>query len=501
MVDSTTAVSQDSSATSAQGSDTYDTRETHSAFLVFAGSRVYKIKKPIRTGFLDFRSSASRRTACEREFELNSRFSPDVYHGVAELSDPRGGAPEPVLVMDRLPDTRRLAFLARHDEDLSDAVTEVARIVARAHSRSEHSDRIDREGSREALRERWSKNIAETVALVDDPIDAGSLDEIGTLVGDYLSGRAALFRARIADRRIVDGHGDLLADDIFVMPDGVRILDCLDFDDSLRFVDSLDDACCLAMDMEYCGRADLSKLFMTTFIATSRDDPPPSLAHHYVAYRAFVRAEVAAIRHTQGDPSASVEARVHTELALAHLRSAEVTLTIIGGLPGSGKTTIAAGVAHLAAAVVLSSDVIRKQLAGLDPLTNCSSPFCEGLYAPSTTERTYDVILRRAREALEKGQSVIIDASWNSAALRQRAVHVADDTQSRLVELECHAPPSVSTSRIAAREHSASDATAEVYHSMSRARHPWPTATVIDTGFLPETAVAEAVDAIRHAAT
>ncbi len=476
----------------------YAARETHSAFVVFVGTRVYKIKKPIRIGFLDFRTVDSRRQACEREFELNSRFAADVYHGVTELADPRGGVSEPVLVMDRLPDTRRLASLAHAGDDLRGAVADVARIVARVHSRSEHNERIDHEGSGEALLDRWSENIAETLSMADNPINVESMDEIGNLVDTFLAGRAALFQGRVAEGRIVDGHGDLLADDIFAMPDGVRILDCLDFDDRLRFVDSLDDACCLAMDLEFCGREDLAGLFLETFIALSKDNPPPSLVHHFIAYRAFVRAEVAAIRHAQGDVSASIEARAHAELAVAHLRSAEVTLTIIGGLPGSGKTTITSGIARILPAVVLSSDVVRKQLAGLDPMTNCPSDFCEGLYSPTTTERTYDVIVQRARDALEQGHSVIIDASWNAATLRERAQRVAEQTNSRLIELECHAPPSVSTSRIAGRGRNASDATVAVYHSMSQCRDSWPTAVVIDTGYLPETAVSEAVSAIRH---
>ncbi len=133
----------------------------------------------------------------------------------------------------------------------------------------------------------------------------------------------------------MDGHGDLLAEDIFCLDDGPRILDCLDFDDQLRWLDGLDDAAFLAMDLERLGRPRRWRSSSSAAYAEYSGDPAPaSLRHHYVAYRAFVRAKVACLRVAQGDPQRRLEARRLADIALRHLRAGAVTLVLIGGLPG-----------------------------------------------------------------------------------------------------------------------------------------------------------------------
>ena len=132
---------------------------------------------------------------------------------------------------------------------------------------------------------------------------------------EFLAGREQLFAQRISQGRIVDGHGDLICDDIFCLDDGPRILDCLDFDDRLRYVDGLDDICFLAMDLERLGASDLAGLLVRMYADFAGDPAPPALRHHYIAYRAFVRVKVDCLRHTQGDASAAGEARTHADIA------------------------------------------------------------------------------------------------------------------------------------------------------------------------------------------
>lgn len=150
-----------------------------------------------------------------------------------------------------------------------------------------------------------------------------------------------MFAERIRAGRVVDGHGDLLADDIFCLDDGVRILDCLEFDDRLRWLDGLDDACFLAMDLERLGLPDLARRFTSWYAEYSGDPAPESLRHHYVAYRAFVRAKVACLRARAGDGQAAAEAWQLAGMTLGHLRAGAVSLVLVGGLPGTGKTTLA----------------------------------------------------------------------------------------------------------------------------------------------------------------
>ena len=161
------------------------------------------------------------------------------------------------------------------------------------------------------------------------------------LVDAYLSGRAALFAARIDGGHVVDGHADLLADDIFCLPDGPALLDCLEFDDRLRYVDVIDDAAFLAMDLEYLGRPDLAEFFLDRYRELSGDDAPDSLRHFYVAYRAVVRAKVDCVRLTQGHPEAAADAQRHLAIAAEHLSRGAVRLVVVGGAPATGKTTVA----------------------------------------------------------------------------------------------------------------------------------------------------------------
>ena len=129
----------------------------------------------------------------------------------------------------------------------------------------------------------------------------------------------------------------MLADDIFCLNDGPRILDCLEFDDDLRAVDAIDDAAVLAMDLERLGAPDAAEDFLNAFLEFSGILGPVSLVHHYIAYRAVMRAKVAAIRAEQGDSAAAEQAELLCSLGLAHLRLGEPIMTLVGGLPGTGK--------------------------------------------------------------------------------------------------------------------------------------------------------------------
>ena len=477
-------------------------RETHTGCVVLLGDMAYKMKKPVRTGFLDFGTAEARHAALLREWQLNARFSPDAYVGIAYLADAAAGTPEPLLQMRRQDDAHRLSTLARSGADLAPQMQAIATLLADAHKRTPRPSNPDATGSAEALRARWHRNVAEAYAGPSTVIDPEVLDSITSLADTYLAGRGALFSARIAAGRIVDGHGDLIAQDIFCGSDGVTILDCLDFDDSLRHVDALDDACFLAMDLEHHGRPDLAEEFLAAFTAATGDrEAPPSLRHHFMAYRAFVRAEVATIRVGQGDRSAATLATDHAEQCLDHLRAGQVRVVVVGGLPGSGKSTVAEGIGDRRDCLVLSSDVIRKQLVGLDPLHSARSAFATGLYSPEMTERTYDVLLRRAHIALDHGRSVVLDATWRNTAARVRARHLAAETDAVLTEIECVAPESMSSVRMTTRPPTASDADREVYAAMARNWPRWESAAMVDTSGLPEDAIGHALSVLDRAPT
>ena len=475
-----------------------ETRETHCAGLVLVGDYAYKFKKPVDFGFLDFTTPEKRAATCRRELELNRRFSPDVYLGLADLVLPDGGH-EPIVVMRRMPEERRLSTLIGRGDDVRSDLRRLARQLAAVHSLSERGPHIDEEAGLDHLRARWEASFAQVRGFAPAIVEPAALDEVQRLTRRFLDGRRALFDRRIAEGCAVDGHGDLMADDVFCLEDGPRALDCLEFDDKLRYLDRIDDASFLAMDLERVGAADLGAAFLGWYAEYSGDPAPPSLVHHYIAYRALVRAKVACLRAEQGGHEAE-QARRLLHCAQQHLAAGNVTLTLVGGPPGTGKSTLAAALADRLGMVVLSSDRIRKELSGIDPESSASSGLHAGTYDAEHTARTYAEMLHRARLLLELGESVVLDASWGSAHHRAAARDVATSTVSDMKELACSAPRSVVLGRIASRAgaaHVVSDADAAVAVALADSHEPWPEALVVDTQGPLSRSVDVAVDLVR----
>jgi aminoglycoside phosphotransferase family enzyme/predicted kinase len=471
--------------------------ETHTAVLLFMGDRVYKVKKPVDLGFLDYTTVEARRTACDSEVVLNSRFAPDVYLDVGEFRGPDVPAAEPVVVMRRMPDERRLSRLVREGAPVDDALRAVARLLAARHADAPRGPQIDAEGTRDALWQRWQDSFGQVRTLVGDGARAADAAEAEHLVDRYLGGRKPLFDARIAQGRIVDGHGDLMAEDIFCLDDGPRVLDCLEFDDRLRHVDGLDDAAFLAMDLEQLDAQDAAAYFLARYSEYSADPAPPSLWHHYVAYRAFVRAKVSLIQASQGAPGAQAAAGRLLTATLRHLRTSAVTLVLVGGLPGSGKSTLSGALADRLGVTLLSSDRLRKELAGLPVEDPAPAAYGEGLYTPERTAGTYAALLDRASSLLSSGESVVLDATWTDEEQREAAVRAADGVGADLVALHCHAPEAVAAARLRTREPGASDAGPEVAAAMAARERQWPQAVAVDTGGALETAVSQALAVVR----
>src|SRR5215470_5751941 len=239
--------------------------ETHVSVLVFVGDRAYKLKKPVAMGFLDFSTREAREAACRREVELNRRLAPDVYLGVADVRGPDGRPCDHLVVMRRMPAERRLAALVRAGADVEDSVRRVARLVAAFHERAATSPEIAAAGSVASVRRNWEDNFEQMAPFVGAVLDAAVAARVRVLAERYLDGRGALFHQRTASGMVRDGHGDLLAEDVFLLDDGPRVLDCIEFDDRLRWGDVLADVAFLAMDLERLGSPGLAARFLDRY--------------------------------------------------------------------------------------------------------------------------------------------------------------------------------------------------------------------------------------------
>ncbi|MCP3973204.1 MAG: AAA family ATPase, partial [bacterium] len=450
--------------------------ETHISRLWFTPDRAYKLLKPVALGFLDHSTTEARLRAVDREFELNRRLSPDVYLGTADLVED-GQVVDRMLIMRRLPTSRRLSSIVSGPGGEA-ALRAAAKEIAAFHAGLDPLLDPVGIGTRDGLRAQWESSFEEISPGVGSVIDAAEFDAVRGMATRFLDYRKHLFDHRREEGHIRDGHGDLTAADIFILDDGPRILDCLAFDDGLRICDVLADIAFLVMDLHRLAGAAAAEQLMSLYDEFTGEVHPASLAHHYVAYRAHIRAKIEVIRHQQGKAEAASAARSYHALTLHHLERSRIRLILMGGGPGSGKTSLSQALADATGWALLDTDELRKDLAGLGHDQHRPAEPGEGIYDAATKDRTYAALVDHAASLIEAGHNVILDAAWTSATHRRATAEMAQRLGADLSEIDCHVPPDVAIARLTARgDNTTSDATPQIVTHLNSIHDPWPTAT------------------------
>lgn len=478
--------------------------ETHISLLFFVGDLVYKLKKPVRFPFVDQRTREARERLCHREVELNSRLAPDCYLGVASLVGPDGEPWDHLVLMRRMPEERRMsALVLAGDPRAAGVLDDLASLLAGLHRTADRSPLIDACATRSAVQARWEEIFEEVEPSVGTVLDAQDVDQVRRLAEQYLAGREPLFARRIERGAICDGHGDLMADDIFCLDDGPRVLDCIEFDETYRYVDVANDVAFLVMDLERLGAPELGERFVDAYEKCAGQALPRSLVDFYVAYRAMVRSMVGCLRTTQlsGEEAEAGTARSRDllELCHRHLRRAVPWLVAVGGLPGTGKSTVAQSLSDVLGAELIRSDVVRKEMVGIDPTTATAGGYQEGLYQPEMTGAVYAAMIERAEATLGMGQSVVVDASFSKVGQRAAVREAASRSAAGVVELRCVLDRATADHRMEARAATggdASDATTGVAAAMAEAFEAWAEAVEISTSGTPEKTAALAMAAL-----
>lgn len=481
-----------------------EVRPTLISQLFFAGERVYKQKRAVDLGYIDTREAAERERLCREEVRLNAPLAPGVHLGVVPFAlgddghlhvDGKGPVVEWAVAMRRLDAERMLARLIERDAVGEDDVEAIAALVARFHADCPTGAGVDEHGTPAAVERVVLDNLAGLAPFAAE-LDTRAWDERGALTPaahaflvaeaeGFLARERELLERRVREGRIRDGHGDLHAENLCRGEAGWIAFDRLEFSRALRCTDVAADLGFVAMDLDERGHPELAERLERAYVERSRDHELPRLSRFYRAYRALVRAKVAALttrRDSERRASLLDDARAHVHLALGY--ALEPALVLVGGLPGTGKSWLAPHLARPLRARVLQSDVVRKELAGIEPAASARAAYGAGLYTPEARARVYEVLRERAAADLRAGRSVVVDASFTRAAQRAPFAALAAELGLACLAVEAEAPLEVVRARLAeraARGTDASDADLEV-HLRARASHEPPAA---DEGLVP----------------
>jgi predicted kinase len=316
-------------------------------------------------------------------------------------------------------------------------LADIARALVRFHADAARGRHISSHATASSLGTRWKDLLSELERLGGNVVARDLIERVGRLASEYIGGRMVLFTQRIIDGHIVNGHGGLLAADVYCMPDGPVFADRLERDDRSRYVDCIDDAACLAMDLVFLGRKDLADYFLDCYRQHSQDGAPASLADFYTAYRAVLQAKADCERFSNGERDAGADASRHLWLAAQHLTSGAVRLALIGGAPGTGRTKLARSLAERVGAEVISVDEVRQELEESNSISAENDVRGDGWCAAHSAAAVHDIALRRAHTRLANGQSVIIDGTWCDPSERRLARQLATETRAALLEIDC----------------------------------------------------------------
>jgi len=507
--------------------------QTHISWVFIAGDRVYKVKKPIDLGFLDFSTLRKRAQACRREVELNRRLAPGLYLGVVPIyrkiplgpplpkgdgQSPRASSGPPgnqgdyslsppgrvvdyAVAMRLLPQERLLStLLARGTANASD-LRRVARRIAAFHAQA--AEAAPRWRRVAVLAENLRENFRQTLPFLEKTVSSGDYLLVWDYNHDFFARRRPLLEKRARAGRSRDGHGDLHVEHISIERSRVRIYDCIEFSDRLRQCDVAADIAFLYMDLLHHRRPDLATALMDEYLRRSGDWEVRLLIPFYACYRAVVREKIESFR--LADPGiTAARKRAAARRATSYFRlarelarrDARPRLILVGGLPGSGKSTIARALAERIGADCIASDILRKELAEAGPEEQRPaavgarkrgqiylSPFP---YNAGMTALTYCELFVRAERQLRGGRSVVLDATFGRAVDRRRATALARAVGVVLVVVECRCPVRIAHERLVSRKRPGyagpSDAGWAVYRALRRTFEPFgPAAVRVDT--------------------
>lgn len=480
------------------GTNAIETIETHISRIFLVGRRAFKIKRAVKLPYVDFSTPALRLAACEKEVELNSKTAPGLYVGVRRITRQAGGGLvldgageliDAVIEMIRFDQSDLLDRMAAGGQLTPTLMTAVARMIVLYHRAAPQVHNGSGSANLAGVLEINEAGFA--TSRVFEKVEIEALTE---LLRSALARHAALLDQREAAGKVRRCHGDLHLRNICLLDGEPRLFDCIEFNDQIASIDVLYDLAFLLMDLWHRGFDQLANLVMNRYLDEADDEDGFILLPFLMAVRAAVRAHVIATQVEEGGADSQrlvAEARSYFQLARTLLGTVPPRLIAIGGLSGTGKTTVAEALAARVGAPpgarIVESDRVRKAMHGVPAETKLP----DKAYRPGVSQRVYRQMAWRADLILSEGGCVVADAVFDNPEDRDRMEQTARSRGVAFRGFWLEADPSVLWRRVSERRRGPSDATVDILSRQLQRNSDRPAWHKIDAEGMPDAIAAE----------
>ncbi len=454
-------------------------RETHISKVFLTGEYVYKVKKPLDLGFLDFSTLEKRRFYCDREISLNRRLTHDIYLNMVAITlnngeyglGKGGQTVEYAVRMRQLPDASSLQQMIKARKINKPHMVDLGRKLAQFYLQAPESKALGAEGAWQNVFDACKENFRQTKNFCDSLLDKETWETLQGATISFLKGRRSHFIHRYKAGKFRDCHGDLRTGHVYFTDKGIQIIDCIEFNDRLRHIDVISDLAFLLMDLDFHGEKGLGDCLLNEFLGQTDDTKAVLMMAFYKCYRAFVRCKVNCIflssndLHSKERETAQSHALKYLDLSYQYaLQFSRPRIWVICGMPATGKSTIAKALSQILDIEPIRSDLVRKKIFGLKPHEKGEVLFEEKIYSSSAGSLTYGKLLCLAQQEIENGASVILDATFSRAKHREDLISLAKDKGIKPVFLECTAAEETIKERLRRRESTPSVSDARLDH-------------------------------------
>ncbi|XZN91979.1 MAG: AAA family ATPase [Microcoleus sp.] len=464
--------------------------QTHISFVFLTGEYVYKIKKPVNFGFLDYSTLEKRKHFCHQELQMNQRTAAEIYLEVlpivqigdrfqfakdAAATNSAEIPVEYVLKMREFPQTSLFLSLLERGELTEELMADLGREVAKFHGTTLTNKYISKFGEVNQIRKAIDNNYLISQKYIGGPQTQAQYQETQNYTDSFFAENKELFNRRIANHKIRECHGDLHLRNIAFWQNKILLFDCIEFNEPFRFVDVMYDIAFTVMDLESRGRRELGNAFLNTYIEETGDWEGLEVLPLYLSRQAYVRAKVTSLMLDDASISTTEKAEIsqtaahYYKLAWEYTKPRQGKLTLMSGLSGAGKSTVGRYLARHTGAIHLRSDAVRKHLGGI-PLHERGG---QDLYSEEMTAKTYGRLLELGVMLADRGWKVILDAKFDRASWRTDAIALAQSHNLPLEILYCTAPIEVLRERLQRRKGDITDATAELLNAQQTAFEPF----------------------------